>query len=124
MAREDGRKGDREFGIGIKRLPYMFPGPVDEDGEEVPDIEFRPQDVDKLDGRMLVALPQHEVAQPPHAARADEDIEGRAALREEVLAHGRFVDGLDIDVAPLCLDGNLTDGRGNLVLGRVGKADI
>jgi hypothetical protein len=90
----------RSHGIFPERLLHLLiilfllvvllppPLPLPEDGEEGPEVKVRPEHVEEGDVGVLVALPEHEVAEAVHAGCADEEVEGRVVGGEHVRGQG------------------------------------
>ena len=51
---------------------FLPPLPLPQDGQEGPQIELGPEDVEEGDLGLLVALPEHEVAETMDVGGADE----------------------------------------------------
>ena len=73
------------FRLGV--LPRLGdpPLPSQQDRDEMPQVEFRPHDIQETNLRALVALPEHEVAETLHPGRTNEHVEGWVVFGEHML---------------------------------------
>ena len=85
-------------------LLLLAPLPLEEDGDEVPEVELGPVAAEEEDVRVLVALPQHEVAEPRDPARADEDVQRRVLSRVRVVVQRLRRDRLRVRVLGLVVE--------------------
>ena len=84
---------DFQFGrasCNILRITLLYrfplrPLPLDQDGQERPQIKFWPQAFQEYDLCILVDLPEHKIAQAFHARGADEKVQGREACGVHVV---------------------------------------
>ena len=58
-------------------LPILHdaPLPLPEHGQEAPEVELGPQEVEEDDAGVLMALPEHEVGEAADSRCADEEVE-------------------------------------------------
>lgn len=61
-------------GFLIPLFPLLLPLPFQQDRYEVPQVKLRPEALQKDNGSILMALPQHEITKPDHTAGADEQV--------------------------------------------------
>ena len=71
----------------LRVLPRLGnpPLPSKQDRYEMPQVEFRPHDLQETNLRVLVALPKHEVAETLHPGRTNEHVEGWVVFGEHML---------------------------------------
>lgn len=63
----------------IHVLLLLSPLPLDQDGQEVPQIELWPHALEEVDLGVLMALPQHEVAQSLNTACPNKHVQRRVS---------------------------------------------
>lgn len=65
---------DASTGLFVSLLLLLSPLPLDQDRQEMPQIEVWPHALEEEKLSVLVALPQHEVAQPLDTARTNKHV--------------------------------------------------
>jgi hypothetical protein len=93
-------------GLLVSRFLLLSPLPLEQDGQEVPEVELGPETLEEEDLCVLVALPEHEIAQSLHTTRANEHVKRRTVGRVHVAVEG--VGRYAVDVGINC---NVAGGR-------------
>lgn len=90
---------DASAGLSVPLFLLLSPLPFDQNGQEMPQIEVWPHALEEEELSVLMALPQHEVAQPLYSARPDEHVQGWIASCVHVVCQGLRGDGLGVGIS-------------------------
>lgn len=90
---------DSSPGLLVPLLLLLSPLPLDQDRQEMPQIEVWPHTLEEEELSVLVALPQHEVAQPFYSARTNKHVQGWISSCIHVVRQSLRADGLRVGIS-------------------------
>ena len=90
---------DSSPGLFVPLLLLLSPLPLDQDRQEMPQIEVWPHTLEEEKLSVLVALPQHEVAQPLYSARSNKHVQGWISSCVHVVCQRLRANGFGVGIS-------------------------
>lgn len=84
------------LGLLVPLSLLLSPLPFYENRKEIPQVEIRPETLEEKDLGVLVALPEHKIAESLHAASSYEEIQWWALSSVHVVVESLRCDGLGV----------------------------